>query len=72
MFVAVRAATGAATANGPAQTLVAEGPLPAEVYEGAFGSPAPNHGLPRFANAGSTRPTRSARSGCATTRSRSR
>lgn len=30
--------------------LVAEGPLPIELYEGAFGSPAPNHGLPRFTN----------------------
>lgn len=28
--------------------LVAEGPLPVSAYEGAFGSPAPNHGLPRF------------------------
>ena len=48
MFVAVRAATGAA-GDSHAETLVAEGPLPAEDYEGAFGSPAPNHGLPRFA-----------------------
>lgn len=45
MFVAVRAKTG----DNPAQTLLAEGPLPIEDYQGAFGSPAPNHGLPRFA-----------------------
>ncbi|SDS67253.1 GH116 family glycosyl-hydrolase [Actinopolymorpha singaporensis] len=48
MFVAVRAATG----NGHVETLVVEGPLPVEEYEGAFGSPAPNHGLPRFAECG--------------------
>jgi non-lysosomal glucosylceramidase len=36
----------------PAQALVAEGPLPLDVYEGAFGSPAPNHGLPRFRHCG--------------------
>lgn len=36
--------------DGPAQALVAEGPLPLHLYEGAFGSPAANHGLPRFAD----------------------
>jgi len=35
-------------ADQPARALVAEGPLPLSLYEGAFGSPAPNHGLPRF------------------------
>lgn len=44
-FFAVRAQTG----DQPARALVAEGPLPLDLYEGAFGSPAPNHGLPRFA-----------------------
>lgn len=33
------------------QALVAEGPLPSWLYEGAFGSAAPNHGLPRFSEA---------------------
>ncbi|MET1007096.1 MAG: GH116 family glycosyl-hydrolase [Propionibacteriaceae bacterium] len=32
------------------RALVAEGPLPLDSYEGAFGSAAPNHGLPRFAH----------------------
>lgn len=35
-------------ADQPARALVVEGPLPLDLYEGAFGSPAPNHGLPRF------------------------
>jgi non-lysosomal glucosylceramidase len=48
MFVAVRAETE----HGSAQALVAEGPLPIEQYQGAFGSPAPNHGLPRFTECG--------------------
>ena len=43
-FFAVRVQEG----DRPAQALVAEGPLPQNLYEGAFGSPAPNHGLPRF------------------------
>lgn len=34
----------------PERALLTEGPLPIEAYEGAFGSPAPNQGLPRFAN----------------------
>lgn len=46
-FFAVRARPE----GGPAQALVAEGPLPYWLYEGAFGSPAANHGLPRFAEA---------------------
>lgn len=45
MFVALRAEIE----NRSTQALVAEGPLPVEEYQGAFGSPAPNHGLPRFA-----------------------
>lgn len=44
-FFAVRAQVGDAAP----QALVAEGPLPLSSYEGAFGSPAANHGLPRFA-----------------------
>lgn len=43
-FFAVRTQVG----DAPAQALVVEGPLPLGQYEGAFGSPAPNHGLPRF------------------------
>ncbi len=46
-FFAVRARA----ADGSAQALVVEGPLPLRLYEGAFGSPAANHGLPRFADA---------------------
>lgn len=45
-FVAVTARSG----DGPERALLAEGPLPIEAYEGAFGSPAPNQGLPRFAD----------------------
>ena len=33
----------------PARAMLAEGPLPIETYQGAFGSAAPNHGWPRFA-----------------------
>ena len=44
-FFAVRAQVG----DAPPQALVAEGPLPLSSYEGAFGSAAANHGLPRFA-----------------------
>ncbi len=44
LFV-VRAQSG----DSEPQALVAEGPLPLDSYEGAFGSAAPNHGLPRFA-----------------------
>lgn len=47
-FVAVR--TAAADGSGP-RALLAEGPLPIESYQGAFGSAAPHHGLPRFAEA---------------------
>jgi hypothetical protein len=43
-FVAVRAKPE----GGAARAQLAEGPLPVEAYEGAFGSPAPHHGLPRF------------------------
>ncbi|GAA2104161.1 non-lysosomal glucosylceramidase [Microlunatus panaciterrae] len=43
-FFAVRAQA----AGQPAQAMAVEGPLPTGLYEGAFGSPAPNHGLPRF------------------------
>lgn len=46
-FFAVRAQA----AGQEPRALVAEGPLPASAYEGAFGSPAPNHGLPRFRRA---------------------
>ncbi|SEQ87708.1 GH116 family glycosyl-hydrolase [Microlunatus flavus] len=43
-FFAVRA-----QADGQApQALAVEGPLPTSAYEGAFGSPTPHHGLPRF------------------------
>lgn len=38
-----------AAAGGAPQALLAEGPLPIESYQGAFGSAAPHHGLPRFA-----------------------
>ncbi|SDT05860.1 GH116 family glycosyl-hydrolase [Microlunatus soli] len=34
--------------DGPARALLAEGPLPIESYQGAFGSAAAHHGLPRF------------------------
>lgn len=43
-FFAVRVQAG----DQPPQARVLEGPLPPSLYEGAFGSPAPNHGLPRF------------------------
>jgi uncharacterized protein (DUF608 family) len=43
-FVAIRTA---AEGQQPKARL-AEGPLPIETYEGAFGSAAPHHGLPRF------------------------
>jgi len=43
-FAVVTARSG----TGPERALLAEGPLPIEAYEGAFGSPAPNQGLPRF------------------------
>ena len=46
-FFAVRTQTG----DEPARALVVEGPLPLSLYEGAFGSSAANHGLPRFAHA---------------------
>src|SRR3954468_15512247 len=41
-------AVRAQAAGQPARARVAEGPLPLSAYEGPFGSPAPNHGLPRF------------------------
>jgi non-lysosomal glucosylceramidase len=47
VFFAIRTQAG----DEPARALVAEGPLPLDQYEGAFGSPAPNHGLPRFRHA---------------------
>ncbi|NQU44762.1 hypothetical protein HQ520_15845 [bacterium] len=37
--------------GGDAVTRVLEGPIPAELYEGAHGSPAPDAGLPRFRQA---------------------
>ena len=37
-------------AGGPAVTRALEGPVPDEAYEGPRGSPARNHGLPRFRN----------------------
>jgi len=45
-FFAIRAQAG----DHAPQALVAEGPLPLSLYEGAFGSAAANHGLPRFAD----------------------
>ncbi len=36
------------TAEGKKDTRVIEGPLDVSLYEGAFGSPAVNHGFPRF------------------------
>lgn len=36
------------TADGKNDTRVLEGPLDVSLYEGAFGSPAVNHGFPRF------------------------
>ncbi|MVA74541.1 hypothetical protein GC722_00595 [Auraticoccus sp. F435] len=46
-FFAVRAAAG----DGAPRALAVEGPVPVERYEGAFGSTAPHHGLPRFQQA---------------------
>jgi non-lysosomal glucosylceramidase len=43
-FFAVRAESD----DRPAQALAVEGPVPVGAYEGAFGSIAPHHGLPRF------------------------
>ena len=45
-FFAIRAET----AGRPPVALAVEGPVPIERYEGAFGSPAAHHGLPRFAS----------------------
>jgi uncharacterized protein (DUF608 family) len=45
-FFAVRAETDGCAP----MALAVEGPVPVERYEGAFGSPAAHHGLPRFAS----------------------